>query len=315
MRGATALPTPATSAPSAASRRRSGRDRGRSRGAGGPRRRGRTRRRRPADARFVDEAQRQRARISEAVNRAEEIERRLGLGKAYTAGRRQPLAQNIPRAAAAVDLPGEERFAVIERGGRGALGEDGDAGGGVLNQVLDRLAERGRGLEPADAEPGHRPVLGQRLDEQDLVVRRHRVVERGRAGALVDDSAINLVGDDPKPMPARDRQRRGDFLARGDEAGRVGGGVEENKAGRRRHRARELVRIEAPAGAAVEADRHGASAGDFKRADKIGPRRRGDQRLVTRTDDHPRREFDRVHAADGDEEILGEKAPPPGAAP
>ena len=47
---------------------------------------------RRADARFVDETQRQRARIGEAVDRTEEIERRLGLGEAHPPRRLEPLA-------------------------------------------------------------------------------------------------------------------------------------------------------------------------------------------------------------------------------
>ena len=194
----------------------------------------------------------------------------------------------------------------LERRDRGALGEDGHARGGELDQVLDHLAERRRRLEPADAEAGHRPVLRQRLDEQDLVVRRHHVVERGRAGAVVGDAAVDLVGDDPKPMPARDRQRRGDFLARRDEAGRVGGRVEENEAGRRRHRARELVRIEAPAAASVERGRARRARRRFqaRRQNWARPARGSAPRRPGPTIE-PGRDLDRVHAADGDEEILG----------
>ena len=109
-------------------------------------------------------------------------------------------------------------------------------------------------------------------------------------------------------MPARDRERRDDLLTRRDEAGRVGGRVEKNEPGRRRYRARELVRIEAPAARPVEADRHGAGAGDFERADEIGPRRRRDQRLVAWAGNEPGRDLDCVHAADGDEEILGRES-------
>src|SRR6185437_3294343 len=42
--------------------------------------------RRGADAGFIDEAQRQRARVGKAVDRAEEIERRLRLEEAYPPG-------------------------------------------------------------------------------------------------------------------------------------------------------------------------------------------------------------------------------------
>ena len=47
---------------------------------------------RRADARFVDELHGQRARIIKTVDRAEEIERRLGLGEAHPPGRREPFA-------------------------------------------------------------------------------------------------------------------------------------------------------------------------------------------------------------------------------
>ena len=76
---------------------------------------------RGADARFVDETVRQRARIVEAVDRAEEIERRLRLEVAHAPRGREPLAQNIARAAAALDLALQERFALGQRSDRGAL--------------------------------------------------------------------------------------------------------------------------------------------------------------------------------------------------
>src|ERR1700730_13362331 len=118
---------------------------------------------RGANTGFVDEPQRQRTGIGKAVDREEEIERRLRLEEPDAPGCGEPLAQNIARAATALDLPGKERFALLERRRRRALIEHGHARGRVLDEVLDHSAKLRRGLQPADAETGHRPVLGQSL--------------------------------------------------------------------------------------------------------------------------------------------------------
>ena len=154
-----------------------------------------------------------------------------------------------------------------------------------------------------------KPVIAQFLDK----VWTNRILSSGaitswkdgRADAVIGEAPIDLVGDDPKPMPARDGERLDDLLARCDEAGRVGGGVEKDEVGRWRHRLFDLGRIEAPAAAPVEPDGHGARSGNFQRADEIGPGWRRDQRLVASADDEPGRDLDRMHAADGDEEVLG----------
>src|SRR5271157_6662344 len=89
-----------------------------------------------ADARFVNEAQRQRARIGKALDRAKQIERRFGLKKAHPPRRLEPSAERIARPPAPLDLPGKERLALLERRDRGALGEDGDARRRELDEVL-----------------------------------------------------------------------------------------------------------------------------------------------------------------------------------
>ncbi len=66
---------------------------------------------RGADARLVDQADRQRARIGKALDGEEQVERRLRLEEFDPAGREQPLAEDVARPAAALDLGGEERFA------------------------------------------------------------------------------------------------------------------------------------------------------------------------------------------------------------
>ena len=159
-------------------------------------------------------------------------------------------------------------------------------------------------LEPSDPKPGHRPVLRQGLDEQDLVVRRHHVVERGRAGAVVGQAAIDLVGDDPEPMRAGESERRREFLARGDEAGRIGRGIQENNPRRRGHGGSEPVDVEAPA--ALPSKRNGdrARAGGLDRADEVRPGGGGDQRLLSRAEGQAHGDLDRMHAADGGEEAF-----------
>ena len=72
-----------------------------------------------ADARLVDQTERQRARIGEAVDREEQVERRLWLEEGHPAGRAQPLAQDVARQAAALDLVGQKRLALGQSRDRG----------------------------------------------------------------------------------------------------------------------------------------------------------------------------------------------------
>ena len=118
-------------------------------------------------------------------------------------------------------------------------------------------AERSGGADPADAPAGHRPVLGEGVDEEDAVVRIGDVVEgRRRARPVIDEAAVDLVGDDPEAALARARARiaRSSSSRRGP-AGRIGGRVDEDARGSPgRSRRASCVEVERPA-RAVEVER------------------------------------------------------------
>ena len=78
-------------------------------------------------------------------------------------------------------LLGEEGVAVVEGRHAAALQEGGRAGGVDLDDALDRRAQRARRLQPADAPARHRPVLGEGVGEQQLLLVLADVEEGGRA--------------------------------------------------------------------------------------------------------------------------------------
>ena len=113
-----------------------------------------------ADARLVDQFQRQRARIGKALYRAEEIERRLGFEESNPAARREALAKNVARAAAALDLAGEERLALGQRRDRGAWVKTGTPD--EVNWMRFSIAAASAG--GASSQPTRKPVIAQFFD-------------------------------------------------------------------------------------------------------------------------------------------------------
>ena len=96
---------------------------------------------------------------------------------------------------------------------------------------------------PAHAPAGHRPVFRERVDEDDAVVRRHHVVERGRArSAAIPEARIGLVGDDPEAVLAREREQEFQIVMRRGPAGRIGRRHDDHRARARRDRRRRAVR-------------------------------------------------------------------------
>ena len=64
--------------------------------------------RRDADPGLIDRRKASAREVGEAVDRAKEIERRLGLEKTHPARRQQALTEDVARTAATLDLAGEE---------------------------------------------------------------------------------------------------------------------------------------------------------------------------------------------------------------
>ena len=101
--------------------------------------------------------------VLHAVDREEQVEGAVGPGEADAvgAGERRRRRCRGPRRAR-VDLQADEVLAVLERGDRAALHEGGDAGGRILDQVLDhrRRAPAARAIQPM-----RQPVIAQFLEK------------------------------------------------------------------------------------------------------------------------------------------------------
>ena len=184
-----------------------------------------------------------------------------------------------------LDLRGDEGVALLERGDRAALQELRHAGGRILDQILEQCGRARDGAQPADAPAGHRPVLGERVDEEDAVLRLHDVHEGRRAAAAEMEQRIDLVGDDPQAVPAAKIEDRLQRLAVGGPAGRVGRRVDEYRLGARRDGRRELLDVADPAIVAL-AKRHGdrLAAADGGGRGEVRPGRRQVDRLVAGAD-------------------------------
>ena len=103
-------------------------------------------------------------------------------------------------------------------------------------------------LDPADAPAGHRPVLGEGVDEQDAVVRLHDVEEGRRAAAAIVEQRIDLVGDDPEIALRRARSRIACRVARSAvQPVGLDGELTKMRRGARRDRGRDPVDVAGPA--------------------------------------------------------------------
>ena len=122
--------------------------------------------------------------------------------------------------------------------------------------------------------------------------------------ALVEDPAVDLVGQDHEVVLAGDVGDLLEVLARRDAAGRVGRRVDDDELGPRRDQRRQLVRVEAEV--VLLADR----AGDGLAADEAG-HRLVDREARVRVDDlvalvdegQDREEHDRLAAGDHDHAV------------
>ena len=133
----------------------------------------------------------------------------------------------------------QKLVALLKRRDAGALHEGGRAGGVVLDQVLDHLPHGPGRLKPADPPPGHCPVLGKRVDHQELLFGSQTSWnEGGRApvsapGPIVEPG-IDLIGDDPDPAFAAEIPDRQDLVGAHDPAERIARRVGADRPGLRR---------------------------------------------------------------------------------
>ena len=101
----------------------------------------------------------------------------------------------------------QETVAMVEGRHAAALQEGGRAAGVDLDDALDGRAQRARRLQPADAPARHRPVLGEGVGEQQLLLVLADVEEGGRArfaALAVVEARIDLVAEDPQAALAAD---------------------------------------------------------------------------------------------------------------
>src|ERR1700738_1526540 len=137
-----------------------------------------------ADIGLIDQPHHEATRIGFAVHVEKQIERALGPRKAHASGCGQHVARDVPPAPRALDQVRDETLAPLDRRDGGALHELRYARGRILDHVLDHLTELGMRRDPADAPAGHRPVLGERVDEQNAILALHDVEKRRRARAF-----------------------------------------------------------------------------------------------------------------------------------
>src|SRR4029079_13777093 len=76
-----------------------------------------------ADARFINEAQRESARVILAVDSEEHVEAAVRFGEAHPASRAERGTNHVTSVPRALDLCCEERLAIRQRDGCGTLGE------------------------------------------------------------------------------------------------------------------------------------------------------------------------------------------------
>src|SRR5207302_2576844 len=185
--------------------------------------------------------------------------------------------------------------------GAGALDERRRAGHRVGDKPRDRLDERSR----KDAVPKTPPGHGERLTEavqQDGAL-RHAVLDRDRTMlAVVDELAVDFIGQHPEIALPSDRRDVADRLPRQDAPCRIVGAVEDENLGPRSHKPAELIQIGLEGILFAERQRYSARTGevDHRRVDrKAGIRidrlvaivEQGEQgvehdRLRARCDDH-----------------------------
>ena len=154
------------------------------------------------------------ANPADAVDGEEQVERARRHAEAHLAGVAKDAADEVARGLRPLDLRRQEGVALVERRDGAALHELRDAGGRILDQVLEHLLQRGM---DASASRSRQPVIAQFL-EKVLTNRMrssgvHDVEEGRRAAAAVVEQRIDLVGDDPQVVPAREVEDRLQRLA------------------------------------------------------------------------------------------------------
>ena len=134
---------------------------------------------------------------------------------------------------------------------------------GVDDEARHRRHELGRQDRMAHPPAGHRVGLREAV-EDDRALRHARQRRDRDVLALVDDPAVDLVGQDRDVAVAGDIGDADEVLAREHAARRVCRRVEDDQLRPRRHQADELVRVETEVVLLADRDRYRRSANEAR---------------------------------------------------
>ena len=175
-----------------------------------------------------------------------------------------------------------------------------------LHQFLQRRPQRRRRVDPAQPPPRHRPALGETVDDDHRIVGVGDLQEGRRQRAVMDDTGIYFVGDDPQAPGAAELEHRALFLRLHHPACRVARRIDADGAGAPVAGVEQTVEIEAPAAVAGgQCDFPHFSPHDLDAAEEVGPHRRDADQIVAGVDQGFGDDHQRVHAGRGNGDAVG----------
>ena len=174
---------------------------------------------------------------------------------------------------------------MVERRLGAFLDEIRGAGGIVFDQHADRLEQRRGHDHPAQPPAGHAPGLGEAVDADDAVlIGRQRQERRGRR--LVEGQAlIDIVAEQPGPMPTAAFEDRRPIRLGQHPAGGIVRRVEDQQPGVGRQGVHQAIEVEAPAALGGFQGNHlNSRRQDPRNLRHVGPDRADHHSAVARRD-------------------------------
>ena len=111
---------------------------------------------------------------------------------------------------------------------------------------FNKLGQFLRALQPADPPTGHRPVLGEGLNEQDEVAVFAQMLKARCEAVTVVEAAVDLIGDDPDAVLAREFKDAAQLIRGCRPAGRISRGIDADCTGSRSAGVEQAVEIQFP---------------------------------------------------------------------